>query len=157
MKRTKCQGELIWLHYEDSCNYGYSGAFKYYYIQYQWHHRPGIFKQVALLQGYTQNDIDVWWGVYTGKYKLLINVPISIASAMAASFVPVLTGAYHRDDMEAVRGQINLSTRFIMVVAFPCAVGLAVFGLPIFNILFSSTRATNAEASLMMYVGAVCG
>ena len=89
----------------------------------------GIFKQVALLQGYTQNDIDVWWGVYTGKYKLLINVPISIASAMAASFVPVLTGAYHRDDMEAVRGQINLSTRFIMVVAFPCAVGLAVFGL----------------------------
>ena len=42
-----------------------------------------------------------------------------------------------------------------MVVAFPCAVGLAVFGLPIFNILFSSTRATNAEASLMMYVGAV--
>ena len=94
-------------------------------------------------------------GVYTGKYKLLINVPISIASAMAASFVPVLTGAYHRDDMEAVRGQINLSTRFIMVVAFPCAVGLAVFGLPIFNILFSSTRATNAEASLMMYVGAV--
>ena len=32
-----------------------------------------------------------------------------------------------------------------MVVAFPCAVGLAVFGLPIFNILFSSTRATNAE------------
>ena len=74
---------------------------------------------------------------------------------MAASFVPVLTGAYYRDDMEAVRGQINLSTRFIMVVAFPCAVGLAVFGLPIFNILFSSTRATNAEASLMMYVGAV--
>ena len=55
-----------------------------------------FFKQVALLQGYTQNDIDVWWGVYTGKYKLLINVPISIASAMAASFVPVLTGAYHR-------------------------------------------------------------
>ena len=23
--------------HEDSCNYGYSGAFKYYYIQYQWH------------------------------------------------------------------------------------------------------------------------
>ena len=114
-----------------------------------------IYMKVFKRQGYTQNDIDVWWGVYTGKYKLLINVPISIASAMAASFVPVLTGAYHRDDMEAVRGQINLSTRFIMVVAFPCAVGLAVFGLPIFNILFSSTRATNAEASLMMYVGAV--
>ena len=53
--------------------------------------------------------------------------------------------------MEAVRGQINLSTRFIMVVAFPCAVGLAVFGLPIFNILFSSTRATVSYTHLDVY------
>ena len=30
------------------------------------------------------NEIDVWWGVFSGKYKVLINVPISIASAMAA-------------------------------------------------------------------------
>ena len=29
----------------------------------------GVFKQVALLQGYSQNDIDVWWGIYTGKFK----------------------------------------------------------------------------------------
>ena len=43
-----------------------------------------IFKNVALLQGYSENKIDVWWGVFSGKYKLLINVPISIASAMAA-------------------------------------------------------------------------
>lgn len=115
----------------------------------------GIFKQVAILQGYNQHDIDVWWGVYTGKYKLLINVPISIASAMAASFVPVLTRAYAQKDMHEVRSQINLSTRFVMVVAFPCAVGLAVFGMPIFNILFSSTRQTNAMASTMMYIGAI--
>ena len=115
----------------------------------------GVFKQVALLQGYSQNDIDVWWGIYTGKFKLLINVPISIASAMAASFVPVLTGSYARRDMEDVRNQINLSTRFVMVVAFPCTVGLAVLATPIFNLLFNGTRQTNDIASCMMWIGAV--
>lgn len=115
----------------------------------------GIFKHVALLQGYSQNDIEVWWGVYTGKYKTLINVPISIASAMAASFVPTLTRSFSQNDMNSVRGQINLSTRFVMVVAFPCAVGLAVLGKPVFDLLFFGTSKTNGMASIMMYIGAI--
>lgn len=59
-----------------------------------------IFKNVALLQGYSENKIDVWWGVFSGKYKLLINVPISIASAMAASCVPTLTMSFAQKDMK---------------------------------------------------------
>ena len=27
----------------------------------------GIFKNVALLQGYTEHEVDVWWGVFSGK------------------------------------------------------------------------------------------
>ena len=50
-KRTKCQGELIWLHNEDSCNYGYSCAFKYYYLQYQWYYRPGYFQAGCTASG----------------------------------------------------------------------------------------------------------
>ena len=38
-----------------------------------------IFKNIANLQGYSANDISEWNGIYTGKYKTLINVPISIA------------------------------------------------------------------------------
>lgn len=53
-----------------------------------------IFKNIANLQGYSANDISEWNGIYTGKYKTLINVPISIASALAASSVPALTAAY---------------------------------------------------------------
>ena len=85
-----------------------------------------IFKNVALLQGYSENKIDVWWGVFSGKYKLLINVPISIASAMAASCVPTLTMSFAQKDMKKVREQINSAMRFIMVISFPCAIGLAV-------------------------------
>ena len=54
----------------------------------------GIFKNIALSQGYTANQVSEWYGIYSGKYKTLINVPISIASAMAASSVPALTAMY---------------------------------------------------------------
>ena len=115
----------------------------------------GIFKNVALLQGYRDHQIDLWWGVFTGKYKLLINVPISIASAMAASSVPTLTASFAADDMESVRTQINAANRFVMVIAFPCAIGLAALGKPIFTLLFPGTVATADMAATMMWVGAM--
>lgn len=114
----------------------------------------GIFKNVALLQGYSENEIDVWWGVFTGKYKLMINVPIAIASALAASAVPSLTASFTEGDMDKVRFQINAAMRYIMVVAFPCAVGLAVLATPIFSLLFKNTIETVDLATYMMLVGA---
>ena len=114
----------------------------------------GIFKNVALLQGYSDVQIDTWWGVFSGKYKLLINVPISIASAMAASSVPTLTASFAANDMESVRSQINAAMRFVMVIAFPCTIGLAVLGEPIFLLLFPGTAQTAPMAAMMMYVGA---
>ena len=114
----------------------------------------GIFKNIALLQGYSENDIDIWWGVFSGKYKLMINVPISIASALAASSVPSLTAAYTEGDMDKVRYQINAAMRFIMIVALPCTVGLAVLARPIFAILFPGTIETLDLAVMMMVVGA---
>ncbi len=115
----------------------------------------GIYKHIAYAQGYVSDDIDVWWGVYTGKYKLMINVPISIASAMAASSVPTLTASFGKGDMKAVRYEINAAMRFIMVVSFPCAVGLAVLAKPIFLLLFPSTAQTIDMAGSMMYMGSV--
>ncbi len=115
----------------------------------------GIFKNIATLQGYASEEIDVWWGVFSGKYKVLINVPISIASAMAASSVPSLSASFAEGNKEAVNNQINAAIRFIMVIAMPCCVGLAVLAKPIFSLLFPGTIATVDMATSMMWVGAV--
>ena len=114
-----------------------------------------IFKNIALLQGATEADIDVWWGVFSGKYKLMINVPISIASAMASSSVPALTRSFGQGDMDAVRSEIGSASRFIMIIAFPCAVGLTVLSDPIFRVLFPSTASTAPLANQMMLVGSI--
>lgn len=95
----------------------------------------GIFKNVAELQGYSVNEIDTWWGIYSARYKTIINIPISIASAMAASCVPNLAASYARRDRNSVRSQINVSIRFIMVIAIPCTVGIGVLSEPLLKLL----------------------
>lgn len=95
----------------------------------------GIFKNVAEIQGYTVNDIDTWWGIYSARYKTIINIPISIASSVAASCVPNLTASYARRDRSSVRSQINVSIRFIMVIAIPCTVGIGVLAEPLLRLL----------------------
>ena len=109
----------------------------------------GIFKNMVTLQGYDAKQISEWWGVYTGQYKVLINVPISIASAMAASSVPALAAAYDSDNFKRVRSQIHSATRFIMLIAFPCTVGMAVLSGPIMMLLFSDSDPDSVK--MLMY------
>ena len=82
----------------------------------------------------------------------MINVPISIASAIAASAVPTLTAAYQVGNDKQVRYQIHSATRFIMMIAFPCTVGMAVLAGPIMMFLFSDSDPTSGR---MLTVGAI--
>ncbi len=107
-----------------------------------------LFKNIANIQSYSAEDISIWWGVYTGKYRVLTNVPISIASAIGASAVPVITSAFTMQDHEKVRGRIDLAIRFEMIVAFPCTAGLIVLASPIQQLLFSD--ATKLAAGLLI-------
>ncbi len=110
----------------------------------------GIFKQIVNMQGYSASDISIWWGKFSGKYKLLINVPIAIASALSASSVPALSGSYAKGETQTIKRQINSATRFSMLLAFPCAVGLTVLAGPILQLLFQDT---SDIAIRMMVVG----
>lgn len=112
----------------------------------------GIFKHVAAAQGYEEKTYSTMWGIFTGKYKTLINVPIAIASSMAASSVPSLATAFASRDFPQVRRKIASSIRFVMVIAFPCAVGMGVLASPILQLLFHDARQMPAR---MLQVGAI--
>lgn len=111
-----------------------------------------VFKQIAERQGYKALEYSRMWGIYVGEYKVLINVPIAIASAVAASSVPSLSRAFTAKDMREVRKKVAYSIRFIMVVAIPCAVGMAVLASPILQLLFQDDREMPQR---MMQIGAV--
>ena len=109
----------------------------------------GIFKKVSVAMGYAQLDLDSVWGKYSGKYRLLINVPISIASALAASSVPALSASHAKEDHKRMQTQINAGTRLSMLIAIPCAVGLGVLASPIMELLFNDT--TEIAARMMQF------
>ncbi|SDB09156.1 putative polysaccharide biosynthesis protein [Eubacterium oxidoreducens] len=112
----------------------------------------GLFKAIAEHQGYSAEVFGDMWGIFSGKTKLLLNVPIAIASALAASTVPTLAAAYANKDMELLRKRIHSAIRFTMLIAFPCAVGMGVLAGPILQLLFSDTNTLSAQ---MLSVGAI--
>ncbi|MFR5702221.1 MAG: hypothetical protein ACLUD0_10330 [Eubacterium ramulus] len=34
-----------------------------------------LFKNIATIQGYSAADVSEWWGIFSGKYRVLTNVP----------------------------------------------------------------------------------
>ncbi|MCD8299905.1 MAG: polysaccharide biosynthesis C-terminal domain-containing protein [Clostridiales bacterium] len=109
----------------------------------------GLFKNLAIHQGNAADTVSLWWGVYSGYYKVLINVPIAISTAIATSSVPAVAAAFARKNRPEVKRKIGLAMRFVMVVAFPCAVGIGVLATPIINMLFHTT--TDLAGSLLRW------
>lgn len=110
-----------------------------------------VYKNIAFFQGYAKSEFGAWNGIYSGKYQVLINVPIAIASSMASSSVPALSAAYASGKRKEAKQQIAMATRFIMVIAFPCAVGMGVLASPILQMLFGDS---SELAARMLQVGA---
>ena len=108
----------------------------------------GMFKALMEKLGSAKDDIDVTWGIYSGKYKLLCNVPIALASAMASSTIPNISKQL--GNRKAVRRSVGDVIRFTMVISIPCAVGLGVFGKEIIEVLWPGTP---AMAGTMMLFG----
>lgn len=94
-----------------------------------------IYNQIMIEKGFEDIKADIW-GVYTGQYKVLINVPLALANAMCSSVVPVLTGLLVRKQMKEIAQKINQAMRFTMMITIPSAVGLAVLAKPIITMLF---------------------
>lgn len=101
----------------------------------------GLFKNLAILHGHDSDTVSLWWGIYSGYYRVLVNVPISISTALATSSVPALAAAFAVKNHDQVRRKIGLSMRFIQVVAMPCTVGMIVLANPIIQLLFPGTSA----------------
>ncbi len=85
------------------------------------------------------DNVSTIYGVYSTKYRLLVNVPIAIASAMASSLIPTLVADYTKRDLSGARRRIAISVKVNMIIAFPCALGLTVLGTPIVRMLFPSS------------------
>lgn len=112
----------------------------------------GVFNNLMLRQGFTSREYNTMWGAFSGRYRLLTNVPVAIASALSASAVPSITAARVSGNPKSMLQKIADSTRFTMVITIPCTVGLAVLAEPILGLLWSTG---NTEATTMLQIGSI--
>lgn len=88
---------------------------------------------------YKGEDTTFMYGLYSSKYRVLVNVPNAIASAMASSMIPALVSMWAVGNYKQFKIRLAASVKVNMVIAFPCAVGLAVLATPIMRLLFPTT------------------
>lgn len=89
-----------------------------------------------LYKGADGSDI---YGIYSGKYRLLVNVPNAISSALASSMIPSLVSLYALGNFVEFRSRLKTSVKFNMIIAFPCAFGISALSYRIMKLLFPTT------------------
>ena len=90
------------------------------------------------------------YGIYTGGYLVLVNVPVAIANAMSSSLIPTISRSFSKGERGDVNSKISMVIRFATIVSFPCAIGLAVISMPVMGILFNSAEDAMLAAYLMI-------
>ncbi len=111
----------------------------------------GIFNRLMTLKGHDVEKTRIW-GIYSGKYRLMINVPVAFANAMCSSTVPTLTACMASENIRGARRKIFSAMRFTMLLAFPCTVGFVILSKPILSMLFTGDVEL---ASKLLSIGAV--
>lgn len=108
----------------------------------------GIFGSILSGQGYSEKEYSTVWGIFV-EFKVLMNVPLSIASCLAPSVVPSLTASMMDEDYRAAGIKVRDSIRYTMVFTIPCAVGLAALASPVMQLVYgdSSTLAAGIMQS----------
>ncbi|MCR5162004.1 MAG: polysaccharide biosynthesis protein [Lachnospiraceae bacterium] len=109
----------------------------------------GIFNWVLKSQGYTEEQYSIIWGIYVGKFRVLMNVVLSLASSLGPAIVPSLTATISRRDRKEAQGKVGLAIRFTMIFSIPCAFGLAALGGPITEMLFHPETGVPLAAGMM--------
>ena len=112
----------------------------------------GIFGAVMTKKGMSEHDIASYWGIFSTKYKVIINVPVALANALCSSIMPSLTACVEQGKLKLARHKVRLGMRFVMIIAIPCAMGLSVLGGPILSLLFTGEIELPA---MMLRIGSI--
>ena len=109
----------------------------------------GVFNHILAGMGFTQKQYATVWGIYSGKFRVLMNVPLSIASCLAPSVVPALTEAMANNDLREAGLRTRDTIRYTMVFTIPGAVGMAALARPIMMMLYGNNDSLALAAGIM--------
>ena len=116
-----------------------------------------LYGNIMATKGIEDAVVSAEQGVFNTQYTQLINLPIAIATALAASALPSVVKLFvkglHKEKNEKITSVIKLTS----VITIPCAVGLAVLSEPLISTLFPSlVDFREIAVKLLVYGSSAC-
>lgn len=111
-----------------------------------------IFGNLMAVKGFSNTAVSAMQGIFNTQYNLLINLPVSVATAMAASAVPSIVHARVTGSHKELYGKITAVLKLNMVIAIPSAVGIMLLSHPIL-IPFTSLGKLEPLAARLLETG----
>ena len=95
-----------------------------------------LFSKITQSIGYSKDITAGLYGIYSGEFRLIFNVPMGITSSIAIALIPMITTAVVIGNRDIVIEKIESIIRLTTIVAIPCAIGLLVLATPVMHVLF---------------------
>lgn len=95
-----------------------------------------VVPQKLLSAGFTHRQATILYGQLTGKAYTLVNVPLTLSSALCASLVPIIAEAFVMNRSIEVKAKVNMALKLSMVIAIPSCLGLSFMSKSILNLVF---------------------
>lgn len=105
---------------------------------------------IQAAKGWDDMAVKTATGLYSTKYRLLLSVPIAIATAMSSSILPSVASSFAIKDISSVKDKISIGIKFNMLIAFPCFMGLTILGKPILMLLYPGQDYVTGGSLLMV-------
>ena len=84
------------------------------------------------------------YGIRSKAFTIYDLIP-TISMSIGLGALPTLTHSHATDDATSLKNNTNYVVKMINTVAFPAAIGIAVLGGPIMNLLYSNTDSLSAN------------
>lgn len=84
----------------------------------------------------SQVQVDTWYALFGLNANKLIMIIISLATAMAVTAIPLLSGAHAQRDYRSIASQIENILELFFFVMMPAALGMAAISIPMYTIFY---------------------
>ena len=86
--------------------------------------------------GWTLGMSKTLYGLISGYCDPLVNLPVVFIDAITISLIPAVTTAFTLRHKAELDGNIKTGLKTMMIIAYPCAIGLIVLAGPILHLLY---------------------
>lgn len=109
-------------------------------------------KVMIYAKGLSVAETATSYGVFAGKAMVIINIPIALAASLSSAMIPAISKSSALDDRASARRKAESAMRITMLIAIPCAAGLAVLARPIMQLLFPQKDTLDMAAELLAMI-----